>query len=108
MVRRGGEIERLEATGTPIGILPGADYTTRTTRLDEGDLLVLYTDGINEAENAEDEQYGVDRLAAACRKSLDLTLDELAEVIEADLALFVGPVPFADDRTTVLIRRNRA
>ncbi len=106
LVRRSGEVELLEATGTPIGLLPEADYTAGSARLEAGDLLVLYTDGINEAENAEEEQYGVDRLAAACRDSSGLTLDELAEVIEADLALFAGDVPFADDRTTVLIRRR--
>ena len=59
-----------------------------------------------QAENEDDEQYGVDRLINACRDNAELTLDELAEVIEADLALFAGDVPFADDRTTVLIRRQ--
>ena len=106
LLRGSGEVERLEATGQPIGLLPNSDYTAGTTHLASGDLLVLFTDGINEAENTSDEQYGLDRLAAACRESFALPLEELAAAIETDLSAFVGIVPFADDRTTVLIRRR--
>ena len=106
LIRSSGETERLEAPGRPIGLLPDSDYTAGSTRLEAGDLLLLYTDGINEAENSSQEQYGLERLAAVCRDSHALTLEELAAVIEADLERFAGDVPFADDRTTVLIRRT--
>jgi serine phosphatase RsbU (regulator of sigma subunit)/pSer/pThr/pTyr-binding forkhead associated (FHA) protein len=106
VVRRSGEIEKLEGTGTPIGLLPASAYTTGHSRLEGGDLLLLYTDGLNEAEDSSGEQYGVDRLAAACRQNADLSLGQLAAAIEADLTDFAGDVPFADDRTTVLIRRR--
>ena len=108
LIRRSGEFERLESTGQPIGLLPASDFTTGDTHLESGDLLVLYTDGINEAENSSEEQYGVDRLVAACCANQDLPLAELAAAIEHDLDAFVGGVPFADDRTTVLIRRADA
>ncbi len=106
LIRSSGEVEKLEATGMPIGLLPTGDYTAGSTRLEEGDLLVLYTDGINEAENESEEQYGIDRLGAACQGNSGLSLDELAAAIEEDLDRFAGGVPFADDRTTVLIRRT--
>ena len=106
VIRSGGEVERLEATGRPIGLLPATSYTTGCTRLEKGDLLLLYTDGLNEAEDARGEQYGLDRLASACMRNADLPLNELALAIEVDLTSFVGNVPFADDRTTVLIRRR--
>ncbi len=106
LVRRSGEVEKLEATGTPLGLLPTGDYTAGTTRMEAGDLLVLYSDGINEAENSSAVQYGVDRLAEACRENSELTLPEVAAAIEEDLNRFAGDVPFADDRTTVLIRRT--
>ena len=106
VIRQSGEIEKLEGTSTPIGLLPASDYSTGTSRLDPGDLLVLYTDGINEAEDPSEEQYGVDRLAEACRESAGLSLNLLATAIEEDLSSFAGGVPFADDRTTVLIRRT--
>ncbi len=105
VIRGSGEVEMLEATGTPIGLLPKSDYAAGRANLGPGDLLVLYTDGINEAEDPSSEQYGIDRLVAACRRSAGLPLEELAVAIEEDLVGFAGGVPFADDRTTVLIRR---
>ena len=106
LVHRAGEVQRLNATGTPIGLLPGSDYAAGSARLEAGDLLVLYTDGLNEAEDSDQEQYGVDRLAEVCRDNAALPLTELAAAIERDLSDFVGAVPFGDDRTTVLIRRR--
>ena len=100
------EVERLKATGTPIGLLPASNYTAGSTRLEPGDLLLLYTDGLNEAEDADQEQYGFDRLAAVCQDHAGLPLGKIAEAIEDDLSRFVGEVGFADDRTTVLIRRQ--
>jgi serine phosphatase RsbU (regulator of sigma subunit)/pSer/pThr/pTyr-binding forkhead associated (FHA) protein len=105
LIRSSGEVEMLDATGAPIGLLPKSDYTAGTNNLDTGDLLVLYTDGVNEAENSEEDQYGIERLVTVCRDNLDRSLVELAAAIEEDLSLFAGDVPFADDRTTVLIRR---
>jgi sigma-B regulation protein RsbU (phosphoserine phosphatase) len=71
-----------------------------------GDTLVLYTDGITEAENAEDEEYGLDRLIEICRKNCTLPVVELARAIEQDLDAFVRGRPYADDRTLVFIRRE--
>jgi serine phosphatase RsbU (regulator of sigma subunit) len=106
LVRGSGEVEQLNATGTPIGLLPKSTYTTGSTHLDTGDVLLLYTDGLNEAENAAEDQYGVDRLGEVCSRNRHLSLGELATAIEEDLARFAGDVPFADDRTAVLIRRS--
>ena len=106
LIRASGQVEKLEATGTPVGLLPASDYTTGKVSMEAGDMVVLYTDGINEAENPDQEQYGVDRLAAACLEHAALPLAELAAAIEEDLSRFAAGVPFADDRTTVLIRRG--
>ncbi len=76
--------------------------------LGSGDLLVLYTDGFVEAVNSEDEEYSVERLEAACLKGVALPLPELVRALEADLALFVGTVPYPDDRTMLLARRRRS
>ena len=105
LVRQDGEVETLDATGTPVGLLPASEYTAGTARLEAGDLLMLYTDGLNEAENSSEEQFGVDRLAAVCKENVALPLGDLAAAIERELSIFAGAVPFADDRTTVLLRR---
>lgn len=106
LLRASGGIERLEATGVPLGLLPGASYEQGETALEPGDLLVAYTDGITEAINPSEEEYGEERLAELCREHIASPLDELSAALETDLRRFADGVPFADDRTAVLIRRQ--
>lgn len=108
LVRAGGEIERLGATGTPVGLLPEAVYGTERVALAPGDTLVLYTDGITEAEDAQDEEFGLERLEAICRDHRKAPLAELTAAIESGLGEFVGERVPADDRTLVLLRRSSA
>ncbi len=108
LVRAGGEIEQLGATGTPVGLLPAAAYLSETVQLDPGDTLVLYTDGITEAEGADDEEFGLERLETICREHREAPLAELTAAIESGLTAFVGDRVPADDRTLVLLRRSPA
>jgi phosphoserine phosphatase RsbU/P len=105
VVRAGGDVEELPATGVPIALLPAADYEAAEVRLAPGDTLLLYTDGIVEAANPEGDEYGAERLADLCRRHRQSTCAELAAALEADLEAFVRGVPFADDRTLVMARR---
>lgn len=104
VVRSSGEVERLGPTGPPLGILASATYGWGETLLQPGDLLVVYTDGIVEATDPAEQEYGVDRLERACRQAGPAPLQDLARSLEADLAAFVRGVPYADDRTIVLAR----
>ena len=90
----------------PLGLLPGGTYQVGEVELAAGDLLALYTDGITEAVNASEEEYGAGGLEACLHRHHELPLDELAMVIEDDLQRFAGGVPFADDRTLVMLRRT--
>ena len=104
-IRNDGTTRWLEATGMPLGILPGGDYTADVIRLDRGDVLILYTDGITEAENPDEEEFGEERLKDVCVRHRELPLVELAETLESELEAFAKGVPFADDRTFVMVRR---
>lgn len=106
LLRSGGGVELLESTGIPLGLLDQADYSSRSVVLGPGDLLVLYTDGITEAANPSGEEFGVERLCAACRARAGTPLPELAVAIERDLEAFADGCPFADDRTLILLRRQ--
>ncbi len=106
LLRANGEVEWLESTGMPLGILPEGVFTAGERTLGVGDALVLYTDGITEAENPEEEEYGQERLGEVCVKNRSESLEELLAAIEEDLYHFVRGVPFVDDRTLVLIRRE--
>lgn len=106
LVRSEGAIETLGPTGTPLGLLPRSEYTAAEVRLEPGDTLLLYTDGITEAANPQDEEYGIDRLAELCREHRSEGLEQLAETIERELDAFAEGVPYADDRTVVMARRT--
>jgi sigma-B regulation protein RsbU (phosphoserine phosphatase) len=105
VVRASGAVEELAATGVPIALLPAAGYESAEIRLAPGDSLVLYTDGIVEANDPEGEEYGNDRLADLCRRHCQASCADLAAALDADLEAFVRGVPFADDRTLVMARR---
>lgn len=103
LVRANGMVERLPATGPPLGLLSVATYSGAETVLGPGDLLVLYTDGFVEAENPEGEEYGLERLQAVCLRHTEGKA--LAAALDQDLEAFVRGVPYADDRTLVTARR---
>ena len=105
ILRASGEVEDLPATGLPLGLFPASEYTGDERVLEPGDLVVIYTDGITEAANPAGDEYGRDRLVALCRERGRDGVDTLARALQADLDTFVAGVPFADDRTLILLRR---
>jgi serine phosphatase RsbU (regulator of sigma subunit) len=106
LVRGDGSTEWLESNGPPLGILPDGQYAAAETNLAPGDTIVLYTDGITEAANPQEEEYGEERLEKACVTHHGLPVDELAKALESDLEAFAKGVPYADDRTIVILRRE--
>lgn len=106
LVRAGGEVERLGACGAPLGALPTGEYRSPSTTMGPGDLLLVYTDGITEAVNSEEEEFGLDRLAELARSHRAAPLAELRRAIEDALDDFVRGVPYADDRTLLFLRRR--
>jgi serine phosphatase RsbU (regulator of sigma subunit) len=108
VVRAGGEIERLGSTGVPLGMLPEAPFAAKEVELAPGDLFVAYTDGIVEAVDPKDEEYGLERMEAVCRDQRGRPLAEIATALDRSLESFVRGVPYGDDRTLVLLRRESA
>jgi sigma-B regulation protein RsbU (phosphoserine phosphatase) len=106
LVRADGSVEWLKASGVPLGLIATATYAMRETALAPGDTLVLYTDGITEASDPDDEEFGAARLLGVCFRNRDAEPRELAKVLETELEAFVRGVPYADDRTLVLVKRT--
>ncbi len=105
LLRADGSSEWLASTGMPLGILPEGQFTVGERTLDVGDTVVLYTDGITEPENPDEEEFGEERLRETCLAHREEPIHEIMAVIEKELYEFVRGVPFLDDRTLVLIRR---
>lgn len=106
LVRASGALEHLNATGTPVGMLRAASYGSIPFEMKSKDTLLLYTDGITEAENVAEQEYGVTRLSALLQRHHRLPLSELVDQIEEDLAEFCGSRAPTDDRTILLLRRT--
>jgi serine phosphatase RsbU (regulator of sigma subunit) len=101
-----GSVERLEPTGMILGILPKSEYSEKTCRMDEGDVVVLFSDGITEANGLDkDEDFGEDRLASILRETSCKPAQEIIEIIQQRLQTFTAGAPFADDLTLVVARR---
>ena len=74
--------------------------------LSPGDLLCVYTDGVTEAVNLEEEEFGMERLSALIGAGRDMPLKGLCERVLADVADFAADMPQYDDQTLLLLRRT--
>jgi serine phosphatase RsbU (regulator of sigma subunit) len=104
LLRADAEPVALEATGRPLGLLPGGGYEERRVALAPADLLFLYTDGLTEAENASEEPFGEARLVAALRAAARDGVDGVLRHVEEAAARFRGVTDAADDATLLAIR----
>ncbi len=102
--RANGLIERLDVGGLPLGIQPEAKYESASVALAPGDWLVIFTDGVVEAENARQDEYGETRLLAAIGAGAAGTPAEMLNRLMAELDLFVGNTPQHDDVTCMLVK----
>jgi hypothetical protein len=102
--RASGLIERLDVGGLPYGILPDAKYDSATVILEPGDWLIIFTDGLVEAVNAHDEEYGEDRLLRAIEAGKSVEPAELLKRLMSELDVFVGNTPQHDDVTCMLLK----
>ncbi|MGO9516201.1 MAG: PP2C family protein-serine/threonine phosphatase [Candidatus Korobacteraceae bacterium] len=102
--RQNGAIERLEAGGIPLGIQEDAAYESGTVTLQSGDWLVIFTDGVIEAENDRGEEYEEIRLLTMLHANTAVPPSTLLSAIMLDLDRFVGTAPQHDDVTLMLLR----
>jgi phosphoserine phosphatase RsbU/P len=80
-----------------LGLLPAASYQVFSRELREDDVYLLFTDGVEEAMNEQDEYYGIERLRHAMTENLKLDIGDLTEAIVDDILKFSGNLPLADD-----------
>jgi phosphoserine phosphatase RsbU/P len=104
--KKSGVVERLEAGGIPIGILAESPYQMGTTRLEHGDWLVIFTDGIVEAVNGKDEEYSEPELIRLVDRESGSAPAELLRSLLAELDGYVGNTPQHDDMTCLLLKRT--
>lgn len=102
--RSSGAIERLEAGGLPLGIMANGRYEHGQTTMNPGDLLLIFTDGLIEAENDREEEYGEARMVEMVFNSSKSGAGDLIKGLMASVEAFVGLAPQHDDITCLVMR----
>ena len=94
-----------EEADLPLGVMEGVEYEQIEVTLQPGDTLTMYTDGINEAMNSNDDEYGMDAIRKLAQEK-DTSAQELGETIIADVRQFIGNGAQFDDMCLVCLRRK--
>ena len=101
-------VQALGRTGMPLGIIEDATWEQETTQLDSGDVLVLYSDGITEAQNAQEAFFGEGRLLEVLQAKLEHPAQDVQDAVLAEVHGFVGDEPQFDDMTLTVVVRDLA
>lgn len=105
LVRSSGVMELLEKGGLVLGLMDAVAYEKGSVQMKSGDSLVLYTDGVSEAINSKDEEYGEPRLYELLINERFQSAQELLQTILDDVSLHQNGMPQNDDVTLVIIKR---
>jgi sigma-B regulation protein RsbU (phosphoserine phosphatase) len=106
LLSRDGRIQSISSTGFPLGMFPTQKFSVEKVKLETGDTLLLYTDGVPEALNSRDEEYGMSRLMSITTTSRSLAPDALVNSCLADVTTFRQGTARFDDITLMAIRRQ--
>ena len=92
--------------GIALGLLPELSYRQNSVTLEPGETIVLYTDGVSEAMNGEEEQFGLERLCEAMAARPDEDAQTANQTVFQAVSVFVGDTPASDDITCLTLRRT--
>jgi phosphoserine phosphatase RsbU/P len=104
--RASGRIDRLETGGLPLGLMRSARYQSETITLGTGDLLLIFTDGLVEAEDRQEEQYGEVRMLDILNRHSSRPAAEVLGNLMTSADSFVGAAPQHDDITCLVLQVN--
>jgi phosphoserine phosphatase RsbU/P len=100
----GGDVRTIDSTGLPVGVFCEQQFSSHTLRLRPGDSLFLYTDGLSEARDVHDAEYGIERLTRLMGGTLAPSPQAMISVCLEDLKTFSGGARKSDDLTMMAIR----
>lgn len=106
VVRAGGVVQELGPDGVPLGMFPESTYSVTRVALEPGDLLILYSDGLVEARDAADAEFGLDRLTRMAPALRELPPADAGRRLLEDVDRFLGDVRPQDDLSIVLVKRR--
>lgn len=108
LLRRGEVTAPFTEGSVPVGLLPEAEYVAARVNLEPGDTIILFSDGVTEAMNPDEEMFGVSRLCNALSGQHDVSLDRLQSTVMECVENFARGASQADDITLMLVRYRAA
>jgi sigma-B regulation protein RsbU (phosphoserine phosphatase) len=106
LIRSNGQCKTLDEGGTVIGLFPTAEYHRGTVKLEPGDILVCCTDGIPEACNEKEDEYGSERLADCIRNHRQKPAQAIVEAVLADVNKYAAGGKYTDDKVLMVMKVN--
>jgi sigma-B regulation protein RsbU (phosphoserine phosphatase) len=103
-----GSIVELVPGGMPLGVMDEATWKSDRVSIKENDTLVLYTDGVTDAQNDHEEFFGLDRLKESIKQVLGMPASQARKKLSADIHAWVGSAPQFDDTTILVVTRDQA
>jgi sigma-B regulation protein RsbU (phosphoserine phosphatase) len=97
-------IIRLDATGMVLGVDPSTEYKSSSIKMEDGDILVIFTDGVTEAMDKGENEFGEDNLVSVLSGLIHLPAREIAQEVAAAITRHQGAAPQADDITIIVAK----
>ncbi len=104
LMKRNGDVVRLDKGGLMLGVMQNVKYETGRQIVDAEDVLYMFTDGINEALNSEDEQFSEERLEDVLTSVRSSSAEQILEKVKEEVEAFVGNAPQSDDITQLCVK----
>ena len=98
------ELETLTRTGMALGVVEDSPFEVRTLRMNPGDFVLLYTDGVTAATDAHERSFGMDRLRTVVLENRRATVPGIVSALEQSIQDFVGPMAQFDDVAIVVVK----
>jgi phosphoserine phosphatase RsbU/P len=105
LLRANGEMVKLDKGGLPVGLMPDICYDEDRVQFQSGDVLIIYSDGITESVNLQDEEFGETRLIEVVKNNLHRSASGIRDRIDEALSRFVGTAAAVDDMTVMIVKR---
>lgn len=106
LLRASGEVELLDGPGLALGMMPFETQEQALVELRHGDVLAIYTDGVSEALNLEDEEFGIKRLGEVMKRLREESAETILEGVFQAIEYHVGDAPQHDDITLMVLKRK--
>jgi sigma-B regulation protein RsbU (phosphoserine phosphatase) len=107
LAAQGNGIQSIFSTGVPLGIFGNSRYPSTRVRLQQGETLVLFTDGLSEAQNQSGDEYGLERIQTVLKQHIGAPPESLAQAFLQDVRRFSSSARQSDDLTLMVIQRAR-